>query len=445
MRYEDALDYIWGLVNFETKPPETREPYSLERMWALMAQLGDPQERLRVVHVAGTKGKGSTSAMMESVLRAAGHRTALYTSPHLHDPRERLCVGGEPISEEAFIALVERLRPHIESLEEVTTFEALTAMAFLWFAESEVDIAVLEVGLGGRLDATNLVTPLLSVITPLALEHRAVLGDTIEEIAAEKGGIIKPGVPVVTATQSPGALAVLRQIAKERDAPLTVANEVWKGTRTHVSLEGQRFDITEMGQAAGAEIGGGYRYNDLFLPLLGEHQLRNATVAVVALHLLREQGVLWDEAALREGLAGVEWPARVEVLQRGPLVVVDGAHTAESAAALVSTLQEAVVGGWARSTLVLGISGDKNLPVLLDELDPLADRLILTGARHPRAADPTVLAAHPALTDREVRVIPDVAEAMKAAISDAGAKDLIVATGSLFVAAEARASLDSSD
>ncbi len=228
MTYQQALDFIWTLVNFETTPPATREPYTLDRMWELMARLGDPQARLRVVHVAGSKGKGSTSAMIERVLRAAGQRTALYSSPHLHDARERLRVGGEPITEGDFVRLVERLRPHIEALGSVTTFEALTAMAFVHFAETDVDVTVLEVGLGGRLDATNLVTPLVSVITPLGLEHTAVLGDTIEEIAAEKGGIIKAGVPVVTAAQPPEALAVLRRIASERQAPLIVAAEQWQ-------------------------------------------------------------------------------------------------------------------------------------------------------------------------------------------------------------------------
>ncbi|MGB0389696.1 MAG: bifunctional folylpolyglutamate synthase/dihydrofolate synthase, partial [Ardenticatenaceae bacterium] len=204
----------------------------------LMARLGNPQERLHVVHVAGTKGKGSTSAMIERVLRAAGYRTGLYTSPHLHDPRERLRVDGQPISEESFIGQVQRLRQHINEMGEVTTFEALTAMAFVWFVESEVDVVVLEVGLGGRLDATNLVTPLVSVITPLALEHTAVLGDTMQEIAAEKGGIIKEGVPVVSANQPKEALAVLQQLAQERNAPLIVASEHWESVRSHISRDG---------------------------------------------------------------------------------------------------------------------------------------------------------------------------------------------------------------
>ncbi len=432
MDYREALEYVWTLVNFETTPPGTRGEYTLERLRALMARLGNPQERLRAVHVAGTKGKGSTSAMMERVLRAAGHRTGFFSSPHLHDARERLRINGALISEEAFVALVARLRPDFEAFEGTTTFEALTAMAFVWFVESGVEVAVFEVGLGGRLDATNLITPLVSVITPLGLEHTAVLGNTIEEIAAEKGGIIKRGVPAVTAGQPPAALGVLRQIAEERGAPLTVVSEAWTGARTATSLDGQDFDIVVAGS-------GEVVYSGLRLSLLGAHQVANATVAVRALHALREQGVAWEEGALREGLAEVEWPARVEVLQRRPLLVVDGAHTVESVAALVTALRESVPEGWARSTLVLGIMRDKDIGTLLPTFAPLADRLILTRASHTsRAAEPSELMGHPAVGAFEARVVPTVAEALRVALAEAGPEELVVVAGSLYVAAEAR-------
>ena len=488
MTYQEALDYIWSLVNFETKPPEQREPYKLDRMIALMARLGNPQEGLRVVHVAGTKGKGSTSAMIERVLRAAGYRTGLYTSPHLHDPRERLRMNGQPISQDAFMALVERLRSHFEVAGEATTFEALTAMAFVWFAESKVDMVVLEVGLGGRLDATNLVTPLVSVITPLALEHTAVLGNTIEEIAAEKGGIIKEGVPVVSADQPPEALAVLRQMAAERHAPFMVASERWQAVRRDISLDGQTFDAemifatgrtnipacsgdvasdrtsipgysgdvasdrtsiaaysgdvtTDRTAACSAEV----LYKDLCLSLLGRHQIANASVAIATLQLLREQGVMWQESALREGLAQVMWPARVEVLQRKPLVIADGAHTHASAAALIRTINDIMANGWSRSMLILGISSNKDFAALLNAFEPIADFIILTRARHPRAADPVKLAAHPALATRQVQIVPKIADAMQMALAEAGPNDLIVATGSLFVAAEARSCMGRRD
>ncbi|MGB0389513.1 MAG: bifunctional folylpolyglutamate synthase/dihydrofolate synthase, partial [Ardenticatenaceae bacterium] len=264
-----------------------------------------------------------------------------------------------------------------------------------------------EVGLGGRLDATNLVTPLVSVITPLALEHTAVLGNTIQEIAVEKGGIIKEGVPVVTANQPPEALAVLQELAQQRNAPLTVAAERWQSVRTNISLDGQTFNTrsNDFSRSGPAETGitrsrSGpaettevvttshcATYQDLRLSLLGKHQVANATLVVAALHLLREQGVTWDEAALREGLAQVVWPARVEVLQRNPLVIADGAHTHASAAALIHTINDLMPKGWSRSTLILGISSNKDFAALLDAFQPIADTIILTRASHPRAAD----------------------------------------------------------
>lgn len=447
MTYQDALNYVWGLVNFETKPPEEREPYKLDNMVALMARLGNPQERLRVLHVAGTKGKGSTSSMMESVLRAAGYKTGLYTSPHLHEVRERLRINGEPIAKKRFISLIERLKSEIKIIGAITTFEALTAMAFMWFAESKVDVVVLEVGLGGRLDATNLVTPVVSVITPLALEHTAVLGNTIEEVAAEKAGIIKHGVPVISANQSVAALTVLREMAAQRNAAFVMACERWKGVRQAISLAGQQVDFV---QVDAVEQSKEHRtkktephntYTGLTLALLGQHQIENATVVMAVLDVLREQGLMWDESALRVGFSQVKWPARVEVLQEKPLVIADGAHTEASANALIKTLKHLMPNGWSRSTLILGISSNKKFDTLLESFNPIADEMILTRAHHPRAANPAVLATHPALAARQVRIIPQISDALHAALADAGEEELIVATGSLFVAAEARAAM----
>ncbi|MCB0078387.1 MAG: bifunctional folylpolyglutamate synthase/dihydrofolate synthase [Anaerolineales bacterium] len=433
MDYQDSLDYIWSLVNFETTPPETREPYTLERMARLLTRLGDPQAELTAIHVAGTKGKGSTSAMIESVLRAAGYHTALYSSPHLHSPRERIRIDGVPISREAWVDLVRRIRPHVDALGDVTTFELLTAMAFVACAEAAVDVAVVEVGLGGRLDATNFLDPLVSVITPLALEHTAVLGNTIEEIAAEKGGIIKTGRPVVTAGQTEGALGVLQRIANARGNALIVAPRCWAASHRRASLDGQTLDLIARDDSA--------RYSDLHLALLGKHQVENAIVALTALEVARGRGVMWDDAALRTGFATVQWPARVEVVQRTPLVVVDGAHTEASARALVETVTEAAPQGWGTTTLILGVSRDKDVTALMAALSPLADRLILTRARHPRAADPAQLATHPAVAPRQPRVVTNVAEAVQKALEWAAPDALIVVAGSLFVAAEARAAM----
>ncbi len=457
MTYQAALDYVWGLVNYETVPPERRSPYRLDRMRAFLERLGNPQNAVPAVHIAGSKGKGSTAAMVEIVLRAAGYRTGLYTSPHLHSPRERIRVGGRMISREAFVELVERLRPVAESFEGLTTFEFLTAMAFVHFAEQGVEVAVVEVGLGGRLDATNLIErPAVTVITPISLEHTTILGNTLAQIAAEKGGIIKPGVPLVSAPQEPEALAVLAEIAAERGAPATLVGHSWVGERTAFSLDGQVFTVTyqpcgpmEGGRAVWGQACGAYQFGfqlpDLAIPLLGKHQVVNATTAVAALHLLREQGYLWSEEALRRGLAHVVWPARVEVVSSRPLVVVDGAHNDTSARALAATLLELAHAGhaaWDRLWLVAGMLRDKDAVAVLEPLMPLAAGLVVTQAHHPRAKPTNELTAslQPLLARCPAVVVeePEVERAVARALAWAGPDGAVVVCGSLFVAAEAR-------
>lgn len=434
MDYQEALDYIWGqakgLVNLEKATAPSRAPYTLARMNLLMEALGNPQQQLRVVHVAGTKGKGSTAAMIEAVLRAAGYRTGFYSSPHLHDPRERIRLNGQMISETTFTELVNRLHPLFDSHEGTTTFEALTAMMFVWYAESNVDVAVLEVGLGGRLDATNLITPLVSVITPLALEHTIILGDTIEEIAFEKAGIIKEGVPVVTASQTPAALEVLRRIAGERNAPFAVAPDQWLATTRSVSLDGQVFDLR---QAEAPYIG----YADLHLRLLGQHQQRNALLAISALERIRAT-LPWNENALRQGFATVNWNARVEVVSRNPYLIVDGAHTVESANALLTTLNDVFDNDLPPATLIFGVSADKHPLDILRAFGPLAQRVVFTQSGHPRAAPAYTLAIQCGFSE-DALVTYSVTEAIDLALESTNDTHLIVATGSLFVAAEARA------
>jgi len=459
MTFQEALDYVWSLVNFETRPPETREPYSLDRFRGFVRRLDNPHERFASVHIAGSKGKGSTSSMIEAVLRAAGYRVGFYSSPHLHTPRERIRIDGRMISEEDFIVLVERLRPVADAIGDVTTFEFLTAMSFVYFAEQDVEIAVVEVGLGGRLDATNVVQPLVSVITPLSLEHTRVLGSTIEEIAAEKGGIIKPGVPLVSAPQPLTALEVLARLAAERGAPTALVGLNWTSTRTALTLDGQHFDV-EFRPRRGPPPGGrrgaatwgeacamvpfGYRSTDLCIPLLGAHQIVNATTALAALELLQRRGFLTDEAALRRGLATVTWPARVEVLNRRPLVVADGAHSDASALALAETLRELRAAGlvaWQRLWLIFGALIDKNLAAVIGPLLPLADELILTSARHPRALSPDELTRRLSaadLTVPPVHLAATVEEALALAWSQLRPDDAVIMTGSLSVAAEGR-------
>lgn len=439
MDYQSALDYVWGLVNFETKPPEERLPYTLDRMRMLLNALGNPQDQVPAVHITGSKGKGSTAAMIESVLRAAGYHTGLYTSPHLHTPRERVRVAGALLPHDNFITLVERIRPIAENLGDVTTFEFLTAMGFCYFVEQEVDIAVVEVGLGGTLDATNLICrPLVSIITPISLDHTSVLGDTVEQIAHDKAGIIKEGVPVVSAQQEPAAREVLRTVARDHNASILESSTQWQWERTALTLEGQTFTAVS---AAGDTL------EDLFIPLLGRHQLHNASTALTGLVVLRDAGIEWDEAALRDGFSTVSWPARIEIVQRTPLVIADGAHNGASAQVLRDTLEELIDAGlvsWDHFCLVLGISSNKNVREIITPLVRYVDSCIATQAQHPRACPSQELAT--LLWDilgapAPFPILPEEAvdTALNSAQISAGSDGLILVTGSLFVAAEARA------
>lgn len=449
MDYETALDYIWGLVNFELKPPDSGEPYTPDRMRSLLDRLGDPQNRVPSVHIAGSKGKGSTAAMIESVLRAAGLRTGLYTSPHLYDARERVRIDWEKIPRDHFAALVTRIRPVAERLQDVTTFEFLTALGFLYLAEQEVDISVVEVGLGGRLDATNLIeSPLVSVITPVSLEHTKILGTTIPEIAYEKACIIKRSVPVVTAPQEPQALRVIQEVAAERNAPLIQAGARYSWRRTEVSLKGQIFDIvpTPATHRPAGDASGEVESKSLFIPLLGEHQIMNAVTAWSALGILRKKGVAITEDALRTGMRKVSWKGRAEVVMENPLVVVDGAHNGASAAALYRTmegLRQSGAAAWERLWLVIGISTDKNLQDIIKPFLAVTAGIVLTQANHPRACPPEELEER-LVSLRQTQPLPPLhrQQPVEAALSfaerGAQTRDAVVVTGSLFIAAEAR-------
>ena len=275
MTYQDALAYIYSLTDYEQKGFAAYAPefYDLDRMRRLLALLGDPQDQFRAVHITGTKGKGSTAAMIESVLRAAGHSTGLFTSPHLHTFRERIRVGGRLISEGAVVRMLQDIRPAVEQIPDITTFEVMTGLAFAWFAEQGVTWAVLEVGLGGRLDATNVVIPAVAVITSISRDHMAVLGESLAEIATEKAGIIKERVPVVSAPQADEALNVIEGTCRLKDAPLTLVGRDWTWQIGNAGVDGQSFTAFH-----GAQTVGEFR-----IPLLGEYQVSNATTALAVL------------------------------------------------------------------------------------------------------------------------------------------------------------------
>jgi dihydrofolate synthase/folylpolyglutamate synthase len=450
LTYEAALDYLYRFVDYSRTQPTnySAATFDLSRMVALMAALGHPEWRYPALHIAGTKGKGSVAALCASALHAGGYRVGLYTSPHLLDFCERAQINGVPIPRAAAAEIVAQLQAVEPTVPGLTTFELTTALAFAYFSRENVDVAVLEVGLGGRLDATNIVTPLVSVITALSYDHQPLLGHTLAEIAAEKGGIIKPTVPLVTAPQAPEALTVLEQIAQERGSALTLIGRDWLTRPGSRALAGQTFQIwsaTDEAALTALHAQGralGWLPTTLETPLLGPHQIENAAVAYAALQVARTRGLPLTEAAIAKGFARVRWPGRFEILGRAPWVVADGAHNHASAQRLAATARDYFPTQ--PLTLIFGASADKDVRGMLTELlDPSVNihRVFLAQAAHPRACDPAELAAlchrlHPALP---ARVIPSVREALAEALATAAEDDVILGTGSLFLVAEIQA------
>ncbi len=440
--YQDALKYLYSFIDYslERSFRYTPDRFNLDRVRGLLHALGDPQQAYATIHVAGTKGKGSVSALAASSLTAAGHRTGLYTSPHLVRLTERIRVDGEEISEEAVVELMEDLRPHVDKIPGLTMFEILTALGLLHFARQGVDCAVVEVGLGGRLDATNILTPLVSVITSLSYDHMNVLGDSLSDIAREKAGIIKSGVPLVLAPQQYEAQRVVEEIAAERGAPLIQVGREWLFAPGGRDLESQSLYIWPAKEQALADAfidSGGReewappRYE---IPLLGYHQVINAAVAYAALHVVREAGISLDEAAIRQGFRTVSWPGRFQILSRSPAVLVDSAHNRDSALRLRIALDDYFPGK--PVTLVFGALADKDIPGMLAELLPRVSRLILTQADHPRAATVEELSELAHGYGWRVEKIVPVAEALRFALQHCRPGEVVAAAGSLTVAGE---------
>jgi dihydrofolate synthase/folylpolyglutamate synthase len=362
--------------------------------------------------------------MIAAGLQAAGYKTGLYTSPHLVTLRERIQVDGKPILKRELESLVARMRPHVEVVDhdktygELSTFELLTAAAFMQFQQKAVDFQVLETGLGGRLDATNVITPEVCVITSISLDHTEVLGDTIAKIAAEKAGIIKPGRPVVSSPQPEEAAEVIRETCKKKGARLiSVGSEViWR--KLDSDLSGQSLEVQG--------LKGSYR---ITIPLLGAHQLQNAAAAVATLEVL---GL--PRKSIEAGLAKTNWPGRLQILRRRPLLVVDGAHNRDSASKLKEALKEYF--HFDHLILIIGTSADKDVSGIVEELAPLANTVIVTRSRHPRATKPEVLVGEFARVGVKAEVAEDITRAVAKALKRAGRKDLICATGSLFLVGE---------
>jgi dihydrofolate synthase/folylpolyglutamate synthase len=442
--YQKALDYLYSFINYEHRRVDQYAPenMSLARPARLLNLLGDPQLTFPSLHIAGTKGKGSVAVMCATSLSAAGLRVGLYTSPHLVEFRDRMRVlhsedDDGRISESQFVAIVEMLEPAVEQVPGITWYELVTALAFMHFARQNVDVAVVEVGLGGRLDATNLLTPLVSVITSLSLDHTYLLGDTVAEIAAEKGGIIKPDVPVISGPQAPEALRVLAEVARERGAPLTVVGQDWKyiASRDQIDLARPNEDWKQ--QIVVTATPGSTLvpyFTELDLALAGKHQQENAVVALAALDRVHSYFPELNLEAIRLGLANVRWPGRLQLLSSGedhPAILLDCAHNVDSAEKLSFALRNDYV--YDKLWLILGVTVDKDISGILRTLLPLTNQVILTASSHPRAASLEQLRQIAADLRYDAGSQPDVAGALTTVWPAAGPNDLIAVAGSIFV------------
>jgi dihydrofolate synthase / folylpolyglutamate synthase len=442
--YQEALDYIYSFIDYSLKRTFRYSPenFNLTRMEKLAASLGDPHQMYPIIHVAGTKGKGSVAAMCASILQAAGYRVGFYTSPHLQDFVERIQLNGEPVSHTDLVDLVEEMKPHIAAIPELTTFEITTALAMQYFARQGASAAVFEVGLGGRLDATNIVMPKVSVITSISYDHTYVLGDTLTEIAGEKAGIIKPGVPVVMAPQEDEARQAITDIARQRNSPLIEVGKDYLFSAQSHSLDGQTFQVwSSTEKATIAEFigtnGKRGRQAELFtLPLLGNHQVVNAATAYAALQTARQMGFEISLDAFRRGFDSVVWPGRFEILRRNPPLVVDSAHNRDSALKLRQTLDEYYPGY--PIVLVFGASEDKDIQGMFAELLPRVESVIATQSIHPRAIDPHQLVELTRPYGIPARAVPRIEDALLQALQDAQHERVVLVTGSLFIVAGAR-------
>ena len=443
MDYKAALAYIEGFIDYERSPDFSRQArlYNLNRISLLLELLGNPHDRLQVIHIAGSKGKGSTAALIASVLTQAGYKTGLFTSPHLITPRERCRIDGDLISKADVACYIEKLKPAIETVStsefgRVSFFEIYTALAFSYFADKATDFAVIEVGLGGRLDATNVVTPVATVITPIGLEHTAILGETYTEIAGEKAEIIKQKCPLALAPQHPEARTVFEKVASERNAPIVEPKDLVgrdccaSSSRLVRNSDGlpvaQEFDVETDSES----------YPRLTMPLLGHHQFINATTAVTAIECLKQKGYRVPKTSVYAGFKNVQWQGRIQRIRSSPIVVLDGAHSPASMEALCSTLRQSF--RYDRVTFIVSLMRDKNLTAIGNIVSQTADFVIATQVLN----NPRVMSAEEILdawenTCKKISACSTPEKAITRALSGASPTDLICITGSLYLVGQA--------
>ncbi len=426
MSYQEALSYLFGLQKFGIK-------FGLSNINKLLDLCGNPHYNLKMVHIAGTNGKGSTAATIASIMKEAGYKVGLYTSPHLIDFTERIKINGKDIEEAEVVRLTEYIRSKIQDsefkdeLERITFFEFTTAMALIYFKEEEVDIAAMETGMGGRLDATNVIRPLVSVITNISVEHKEYLGDTIEAVAFEKAGIIKDGVSLITGVDQPSAFQVIERVCNEKGAPLYKL--------------GRDFSFQRKGNNNFSYNGINESFDLLTLNLRGGHQFQNASLAIATVETLKYKGFTIPPEAIIDGLGKVSWPGRLETVSQSPMIILDGAHNPAGAEVLARAAAEELK--YDKLYLILGVMADKEVEGIISPLAPLAHEVILSRPKYERASKPSDLLSLAKKYNMNSKAFEDMREAIDYARSKAGGQDLIIISGSLFTVGEARGILTS--
>jgi dihydrofolate synthase/folylpolyglutamate synthase len=433
--FTKAVRFLHTLSDFERLRivRYTSQNFDLDRMRTLLKKLGNPQDQYRSVHVAGTKGKGSTCAMIAAMLRASGYKVGVYSSPHLIDIRERIVVDGEMISHADFGRLVKGIEPIVSHSRPVPTyFDVLTAVAFKYFAEQKIDIAVVETGLGGRLDSTNVIKPEVTAITSISKDHMAQLGPTLVHVAAEKAGIFKPGVPAVTVIQLPEVEAELKRVADKVGAPFDITGKTiefsYRFEATRMMGPHNRVCLTTPNT----------KFEHLAVPLVGEHQAINCGLALSVIDKLKTRGMAINDARAMEGLSKVTIPGRMEMVATAPnRVLVDGAHNAASVDALMKAIGQHIPCD--SIVVIFGCCSDKDVPGMLERITSGADKVIFTKVNNPRSADPDELAArYIELYGKMAQVAGTLEEALGIATRAVTKEDLICITGSFYLVGEAK-------
>jgi dihydrofolate synthase/folylpolyglutamate synthase len=422
--YSQALDYIYSFVDYSLTRNLRYSPekFDLKRMRVFLELLNNPQQNYKVIHVAGTKGKGSTGAMIASILSSNGYKTGFYTSPHMIDFSERIRIGDDLISHQEIVDYINKLEPVIKKVPDLTTFEIITGLAFMFFSDRRVDFGVIEVGMGGRFDATNVVKPLLSVITSISYDHMKVLGKTLKKIAFEKAGIIKKGIPVVVSKQKSSPLNEIKIIARERQARLIYAPDLYKVETGSYSLEGQSFMLR-----TNKEI-----LTNISIPLLGDHQINNAVTTFACIEELRSQGVDISSDAVSKGFKNINWPGRFEVINWNPLIIIDGAHNLDSFRKLADTIKKYLPEK--QVIFIFGASEDKAAESMLGIIRPVVKTLIITRSEHPRAMELNKIESIAKYLDIPYMTEGNIKNAIGEALVRCDDMTAIVAAGSIFIA-----------